>query len=280
MIMPDADNMPETTDPEDREIVETLAKLQSMFNQITTLRTLLPEKLINPTRFALENPLGYDPEKLADYLQDAAHVGSQDLVRFKKDWHSEDVRHLWHAVNTGDAPQGEDAWSVDYGDLVIRARNQTSQSVIVNGLTSGQQPQTDADLAKATSDFRAKHPDIKIDVTDEAHPLPLNISIAQLDFRVEQNQTPGATDFTVTGKHNTEPFALRDGIVDAIRRSEGRSNLPVVLEMLAAYRDVKTRPCDKCNKLVKNLQLPLVRRLKPESSNEEVEFLALHEECT
>jgi len=50
--------------------------------------------------------------------------------------------------------------------------------------------------------------------------------------------------------------------------------------MLAAYRDVKTRPCDKCNKLVNNkLQLPLVRQMKPESSNEQVEFLALHQDC-
>ncbi|KAI1612990.1 hypothetical protein EDD37DRAFT_329690 [Exophiala viscosa] len=271
---------PETTDAEDREIVETLAKLQSMSTQITALRTLLPEKLINPTRFALENPLGYDPEKLADYLQDAALAGSQDLVQFKKDWHSEDVRQLWHAVNTGDAPQGEDAWSVDYGDLVIRARNQHSHSAMVNGLSSGQQHQTDADLARIVSDFRAKHPDIKFDVADEAHPLPLNITIAQLDLRVEQNQTAGATAFTVAGKPNTEPFALRDSIVDTIGKSGGTSNLGVFLEMLAAYSDVKTRHCDKCNKLVNNeLLLPLVRQLKPESSNEHVEFLALHQDC-
>ena len=189
----------------------------------------MPEKLINPTRFALENPFGYDPEKLADYLQDAAHAGSQDLVQFKKDWHSEDVRQLWHAVNTGDAPQGEDAWSVDYGDLVIRARNQHTQSTMVNGVSSAQQHQTDADLAKVVSDFRANHPDIKVDVADEAHPLPLNITIAQLDLCVEQDQTAGATDFTVTGKPNTEPFALRDGIVDTIRKRGGRSNLGVFL---------------------------------------------------
>ena len=35
VIMPATDTMPETTDPEDREIVETLAKLQSMSNQVS-----------------------------------------------------------------------------------------------------------------------------------------------------------------------------------------------------------------------------------------------------
>jgi len=39
LIMPDTDTMPETTDPEDRDIVETLAKLQSMSNQVSLAQT-------------------------------------------------------------------------------------------------------------------------------------------------------------------------------------------------------------------------------------------------
>lgn len=211
--------------------------------QITALRTLLPEKLINPTRFALENPDGYDPEKLAVYLQDAAHAGIQDVERFKRDWHSEDVRRLWRAVNIGDAPQGEDSWSVDYADLVLRTRNQNPQSAGLN-VFSGSQPQTDADLARVVRDFRTKHPDIKLDIADDAHPLPLNITVAQLDLRVERNQAPDATDFKVLGK-DTEPFALRDDILDTIRNSKSTNVLAVVL----VWR--KYSPCDVVTELTR-----------------------------
>ena len=44
-------------------------------HQIGGLRALLPEKLINPARVALDNPGEHEPEKLATYLQTAAKAG-------------------------------------------------------------------------------------------------------------------------------------------------------------------------------------------------------------
>ncbi|KIW14765.1 hypothetical protein PV08_07550 [Exophiala spinifera] len=267
-------------EPEDREIMEKLAKLQNMYNQIGGLRTLLPEKLINPTRFALENPHRYEPEKLAAYLQDAAQAGIRDVEKFKKDWHSDDVRELWQVVNTGDVPQGGDAWTLDYDTLILQNQGKNSTSLESRTLTHSLNGQTDAEIAKIVSDFQVKHPDLKISPAHEANPLPLDIGIGQVEFRIEKSRDASTGTFKATYKPGTEPFALRDRILESIKKSDVRSNLMALLEMIAAYHDIKTRPCDKCDILVNNkLQLPLIRQLKTAEDNERFEFLALHPEC-
>ncbi|KAK5203580.1 hypothetical protein LTR41_010713 [Exophiala xenobiotica] len=273
-------NRPEVIDPEDRQIVEKLAKLQRMYSQIGGLRTLLPEKLINPTRFALENPDGYDPEKLATYLQDAAQAGSREVERFKKDWHSDDVRELWHAVNAGDVPQGGDAWTLDYDDLLFNNGDKHAISMVVNGFSHDSHPQTDAEIAKIVSDFRLGHPELKVSVLDVEHPLPVDVGLGQLEFRIERDRSASDVTFKVLGKPGTEAFALHDDILETIQKVGGTSNLVALLETTAAYHDIKTRACDKCNKLVNTkLQLPLIRQLKSATSDGKFQFLALHPDC-
>ncbi|KAJ9623341.1 hypothetical protein H2204_011247 [Knufia peltigerae] len=220
---------PQAIDPEDREIMEKLAKLQSMYNQIGGLRTLLPEKLINPTRFALENPNGYDPEKLATYLQDAAQAGIRDVERFKKDWHSDDVRELWQAVNTGDVPQGGDAWTLNYDALILQNQGKSAGSLTSNTLINGAGGQTDAEIAKIVSDFRAKHPDLKVSVWQETQPLPLDIGMGQLEFRIDKTRDASSGPFKVTYKPGAESFALRDDILESVKKSDVQSNLMVLL---------------------------------------------------
>ncbi len=189
----------------------------------------MPEKLINPTRFALENPDGYDPEKLATYLQDAAQAGIREVERFKRDWHSDDVRELWHAVNAGDVPQGGDAWTLDYENLLVKNGDKHAVSTMVNGFSHDSHTQTDAEITKIVSDFRSRHPELKINVLDAAHPVPVDVGLGQLEFRIERDQSASDATFKVLGKPGTETFALRDDILETIQKVGGRSNLAVLL---------------------------------------------------
>ena len=54
-------------------------------------------------------------------------------------------------------------------------------------------------------------------------------------------------------------------------------------EMLASYKDVKTRPCDKCSRLLdRNAQFPVVRTRKRAQQPDGLytkEWLALHQPC-
>lgn len=203
--------------------------LTSLPPKIGGLRTLLPEKLINPARFALDNPGGYNPEKLATYMQTAAQAGSRDVERFKKDWHSDDVRELWLTVNANDFPQGGDAWAFDYGGLLQNAATTEQPSTMGNGASQEVQALGDAEIAKLVNDFRARHPELKIHVSDEAGLLPIDISVAQLGFRVEKGGSASVTEYSVSGDPFTETTILRDEILQSLRDLNGNGGLTGLL---------------------------------------------------
>ncbi|KAJ9613993.1 hypothetical protein H2200_002129 [Cladophialophora chaetospira] len=289
----------EVVEPEDRDIVEKLAKLQQMSLQIGGLRSLLPEKLINPARVALDNPAQYEPEKLAIYLQTAARAGSRDVEQFKKQWHSDDVRELWQTVNANELPQGGDGWNIEYGGLLQHTDTREQATTTANEPSRDfPPPPSGSELVKLVDDFRARHPELKIHVSDQANPLPIDVQIGQLDFRVEQSSDD--TGYIVIGKPGTEASSLQHDIQQSISESEHRAKLTTLLvrilsslrgtfvctddmvqEMIASYRDIKTRPCDKCRKLfdTKAFQLPLIRQPKPYQNDELPQFEALHRDC-
>ncbi|OAP54646.1 hypothetical protein AYL99_11094 [Fonsecaea erecta] len=272
-------------DPEDRKIIEKLAKLQNMYTQIGDLRTLLPEKLINPARVALDNPGEYEPAKLAAYLQTAAQAGSRDVERFKKDWHSDDVRELWQTVHANDLPQGGDAWAFDYASLLRDAAANEQTSITVRDASHDFETPSDAEVAKAVNDFRARHPEFTIHVSNEASLLPVDISVSRFDFRVEKSQTAGRAPYNVIDKSSSEAagvYDLRADVVESIRESKETRRLGDLLEMIYSYHDMMTRPCDKCGKLLdtKMLKLPVIRQAKPPTQGEpQPRFLALHRVC-
>ncbi|OAL36739.1 hypothetical protein AYO20_04071 [Fonsecaea nubica] len=294
-------------DPEDRKIIEKLAKLQNMYTQVSSfafcltnlalasgpmltslkigdLRTLLPEKLINPARVALDHPGDYEPAKLAAYLQTAAQAGSRDVERFKKDWHSDDVRELWQTVNANDLPQGGDAWAFDYASLLRDAAANEQTSNTEKDASHAFRPPSDAETTKMVNDFRARHPDVKIHVSSEASPLPIDISVSRFDFRVEKSEAADGTTYNVIDKSGTEAsgvYDLRADVVESIRESKEIVRLETLLEMIYSYRDVMTRPCDKCKKLLdtKKLKLPVIRQADPSTQDGQPPFLALHRVC-
>ncbi|KIW93144.1 uncharacterized protein Z519_05749 [Cladophialophora bantiana CBS 173.52] len=273
-------------DPEDRKIIEQLAKLQDMYSQIGDLRSLLPEKLINPARVALDNPGDYEPEKLAAYLQTAALAGSRDLERFKKDWHSDDVRELWQTVNASDFPQGGDAWAFDYARLLRDAAANEETSISTGKEASHDfQPQSDAEIAKTVDDFRARHPELKIHVSEEVSLLPIEIGVSRFDFRIEKKSSSGGTTYDVIDKSGAAASAVYDmstDVLQSIRESKERDRLETLLEMIHSYHDITTRPCDKCGKLfdTKKLKLPVIRQVNPSTQGEQhPQFLALHRVC-
>ncbi len=234
-------------EPEDQDLVDNLAKLQNMYNQVSLvrsafslncvltstelggLRTLLPEKLINPTRFALENPEGYEPEKLAAYLQTAAQEGSRDVEKFKRDWHSDKVRELWQNVHSNEFPQGGDAWPLDYITLSRVARSHEQKPEGVNGTGGQPQPQAEDDVASALSTFKARHPDAKLQPSDDGKVLPLDLNLSQMDFRIDSSSSRPTLGYTVSSKPGAATSSLQSEIILRIRSIEGSIRLITLL---------------------------------------------------
>jgi hypothetical protein len=198
-------------------------------SKIGGLRSLLPDKLINPARVALENPGGYEPEKLATYLETAAKAGSQDVGRFKKDWHSDDVRQLWHIVNANDLPQGGDAWPLDYGGLLQDAAINEQTSTTADDASREFQPPKESEIVKVVDDFRARHPELRIHVSDGADPLPIDIQVGKLEFRLEQRPSAGGTEYIVLGKPGAEASSLRHNVLQSISESQHGAGLATLL---------------------------------------------------
>lgn len=184
--------------------------------------------MINPTRFALDNPGGYEPERLAAYLHAAAQTGSRDVERFKKEWHSEDIRQLLNIVNTTELPQGTDAWDSDYGGLLHGVNPIGDKSAAVNGIGQHSDTHSRENALESINNFRTKHPGLIVEVLDEAKGLPVNITITanpiNLKFRVDESAD--GTAYKVVARPNTESTAIRENILQNI---SGNSFLTTLL---------------------------------------------------
>lgn len=185
----------------------------------------MPEKLINPTRFALEDPSGFEPEKLASSLRTAAQTGSSDIQKFKKDWHSEDVRQLWGAVNGAEQFQGDDAWVIDYSTLLQDANTTTGPADLINGDTHHEPEPVQENIFEIVGNFKTKHPDLKVEMVNEATGLPVNVSITHLAFQVAE--LSDGSGYKVSGKPDTEAPALRSSILENLKPSTNLSELLV-----------------------------------------------------
>lgn len=184
---------------------------------------------------ALDHPGEYEPEKLATYLQTAAMVGSRDVEKFKKDWHGDDVRELWQTVNANELPQGGDAWPLDYSGLLQDTGTLTQNAIIGKESTREFQPPSGPELVKLVGEFRARHPELNIHVSDEADPLPIDVQVGQFDFRVEKSQSAGETEYVVVAKPDTESSSLRHDILRCISESKDRARLATLLVLSPSF---------------------------------------------
>lgn len=197
--------------------------------KVSELRTLLPVKLVNPARIALDTPGQYDPEKLATYLTKAATAGSQELERFKQDWHSDDMRNLLQTAMREKLTQGRDAWMTDYRALLQEAASNEHKPTSVNNASRDFQPPNEAEIRKVVDDFRARHPELKLHVSDGPMPLPVDIHTSSYDFRVELTQSTGGVEFSVVQVPNTTPNRWNLKIIQAIGQYKEQTDLPYLL---------------------------------------------------
>lgn len=186
-------------------------------------------KLVNPARIALDTPGQYDPEKLATYLTKAAAAGSQELERFKQDWHSDDMRDLLQTAQREKLAQGSDAWATDYRALLQEAAPNEHTSTSANDASRDFQPPNEAEIRKVVDDFRARHPDLNLHVSDGPIPLPIDIHVSSCDFRVELIRSPRGVEFGVVQVPNTSPNRANLEIIRAIGKFKERNDLSYLL---------------------------------------------------
>jgi hypothetical protein len=153
--------------------------------QIFALRTLLPDRLVNPTRAILQSSNGSAPEKLAAQLKDAAVTGSADIQRFKKDYQSEDMRELFRKVNAAEITQGQDVWSTDYVALATRLKDASGSGAQASSEQQYNEDVSDLDVIKQ---FREQHSTIDVIMVNESIGIPCEVIIDGIVFLVENTK--------------------------------------------------------------------------------------------
>ena len=191
------------------------------------LRTLLPEKLVNPTRAILQPSSRSAPEKLAAQLKDAAVTGSNEIQRFKNDYHSDAMRELFQKVNEAEISQGQDFWSTDYVGLVQKAN------------ARGNNPETSSEVVEKTYDgisditaveqFRDANPGITLKILDEASGMPLELTASPTTFHVSKSTGGSKSLYDIALKDSDRQSQLGKDVVKYVQTHHGDERLPILL---------------------------------------------------
>lgn len=246
---------PTTVHPEDTELIKNLASLQEMHTQLLSLRTLLPNRLITPTRTAINNPKTMGPRVLAETLSRNAADGAKEIAQFKRQWNDPKMKEVWKesmsVEGKSQVKDGVDAWYVDYRDLRDQAAAATSTGPVAKSDSSVLEPGTAMDIdvdvngntgagsqtlkletieeAKtALSKFREENKEAKIESASEDAPFPLVVQAGPLTFRVTRNDTNKSYDVTLDDR--SKSWKVAQQILEHVQSStEQRKKLRSVL---------------------------------------------------
>lgn len=252
------------------------------------LRALLPDKLVNPTREILQASRQPPPQKLAAQLKDAAITGSRDIQKFKKEYHSDEMRDLFHKVNTAEIPQGSDVWATDYVALAKRLEGGDRDKADSN-VEPSVELISDSDAIKH---FRDEHSNVEITMLDEEAGLPLQITVSSMVFRVEKS--PLGYDVTLGNAEKESPLSKE--VLKHVHRNHAKETLPGLLvcvfglnscpadyvqSLIASYAHLKSQKCEKCGKIFdRGLDFAIARKRENDTSNQKPPtWRSFHKSC-
>jgi hypothetical protein len=200
--------------------------------------------------------------------------GSNQIKDFKKAYQSDDIKALFQTVSTADYPQGHDVWNIDYAKSLPAIRTVQPNHPAVVGNKVEEEPAPSSILEK----FRELHPDLQLQAADNSDRLPLDLVAGPLSFRIQ----PASTDerYKVTAKENSSPDANQMTILNYVNDRHGDLNLQDLLSLLASYANIKSTPCEKCQKIIdSSLRLPVARERLDPKHDVEPRWKILHQGC-
>lgn len=163
---------------------------------------------------------------MAAQLKAAAVTGSGDIQRFKKDYHSDEMRELFRKVNSADISQGDDVWSTDYGALVRRLKSETVPEAQSSAEKLGTDDLNDLDLIKR---FHEQNPKIEVKMADETSGLPCDINVDAMVFRVEKT----TSGYQAMLKEDNEQTSLAKRIASYVKKQHAGAGL---WDLLVGFR--------------------------------------------
>jgi hypothetical protein len=224
--------------PTDEQIFAQLATLQSLHSKIFQLRSLLPERLIDPVKAAVEaSRSGYEPPAaLAAHLRSVAVDGDKDVKEFKETWRSEEMREVWKASKESSFPQGSDVWSVDYRNLANSNQVQAGKDA---------KAESDEDIENVLETFKTENPKIKLErESSVAGRLVADVKVAGQEFTLTQSEGAEEVDageWLVTAKTGSQTTARLKEMLQSLQDRPEKRSLKFLL--VSADLDDALRNC-------------------------------------
>ncbi|PLB50631.1 hypothetical protein P170DRAFT_355586 [Aspergillus steynii IBT 23096] len=267
------------------QLVSSLAKLQKLEAMVHQLRTLLPDRLLEPMRPAL-NPkaapgsVAGSPEIM---LQQASHIfrgGVAEVQEFQSMWRGPEMKAVWERVdaqikeNGGNLLQPTGVWEQDY-DTILEE--------LVKEQEKKNEKQRKADEEQERSNIRSTEggwraivdgfaqrnvPGMRLIPSKREASVTVALAKAGMVFNVhtvggtEGNGVPEwqVSSKTAPGQSQTK---VERSITDCLNARPQQWNLAHLLDMISSYSSIKQTPCMKCGKMTDAAtQLPTIRQHK------------------
>lgn len=162
-------------------------------------------------------------------MQTAARSGFRDVQKFKKDWHSEDVREIWQRTSTSETPQGQDGWTTDYVNLVKFLQDQNND---VSATTQQQESISSEEIAtEAVKKFRERNPSFKLTILDESQGHPVDLEVSKMIFRIDTNDRANGSKYTISA---TPDSKVSDFQMQLIKQGNVQSKNLGLLDLLVS----------------------------------------------
>ncbi|RAK85678.1 hypothetical protein BO79DRAFT_273015 [Aspergillus costaricaensis CBS 115574] len=284
------DPNPDAWDSE-TQLVSSLAKLQKMEAMIHQLRTLLPERLLEPLapivnpKAAAGRSVPKSPQMLYEQLAQAARAGVSELQEFQSMWRSPEMKAVWDRVdaqikeNGGVMLQPTGKWERDYDTILADLREeeqaQNEQQQKANEEMERSKIQATEGGWRAIVDGFAQEnvPGVRVLASQSEAAVTVVLVKAGIVFRVEAiagqdgNGVPDWRVFTRTPGGQT-PSNVETAVAQCLNARPRQWDLLYLLDMISSYSTIKQTPCAKCAKMTDSTAtLPTIR--KPSSTPQE-----------
>ncbi|KAE8371934.1 mediator complex subunit 27-domain-containing protein [Aspergillus bertholletiae] len=286
------------------QLVSSLAKLQELEAMIHQLRTLLPDRLLEPLvpivnpKAAAGRAVPRSPQVLYEQLSQSARDGVAEVTEFRNMWSNPEMNAVWEHVdaqikeNGGQLLQPTGVWDRNYGTLLeelvkeetARAEQQRKSE---EEIERSRIQSTEGGWRAIVDSFIQKNmPGVRVLPSKTETAITVVLPKAGMTFKVhtvggsEANSVPEwqVSSRTMPGQAKTK---LESAASDCLNSRSRQWDLSYLLDMLSSYSDVKQVPCVKCGKMTdKAAQLPAIRQQKqPSEPQQPPIWEAYHPSC-
>ncbi|KAL3475239.1 mediator complex subunit 27-domain-containing protein [Aspergillus californicus] len=284
-------------------LVSSLAKLQKLEDMIHQLRTLLPERLLEPLapvinpQAATQSNSPESPQKLLAKLSQAVRAGATEVGEFQSLWRGPEMKGVWERIDTliyenaGQLLQPSGMWERDYETILEDITKQDTlrkeqQQRAQEDVERAQVQSTEGGWKAVVDSFAQDNSSLRILPTKNDSTFTVLLAKTGLAFKihtVDAGQGNGALEWKVASRSATgETSKLQNAILDCLNTRPRQWDLTFLLEMMASYSATFQTKCVKCGNVQdKSANLPTIRRPKSTNStnNSKPSFEAYHPAC-